>query len=118
MSDKEYDTHDPQGQSATELPSPEWQKEVNDIVFAHVFSLLISDFCVAFSRDGSPSDLSTSPSPTRVSSSPDVHQPTISSSINPPVRQSTRSKSRPTWWDDYQGPLHSKSVMSTVQHTK
>ncbi|KAL8149358.1 hypothetical protein AgCh_006394 [Apium graveolens] len=208
MSDKEYDTHDPQGQSATELPSPKWQKEVNDIVFAHVFSLLISGFCVAFSRDysslkafgclcyaslhpddkfgpravqcvfvgypflqkgykvlshsnssvpfttttpcnsysfqnwlshdfsatsssdetnaicssslpdGSPSDLSTSPSPTRVSSSPDVHQPTISSSINPPVRQSTRSKSRPTWWDDYQGPLHSKSVMSTVQHTK
>ncbi|KAL8149357.1 hypothetical protein AgCh_006393 [Apium graveolens] len=208
MSDKEYDTHDPQGQSATELPSLEWQKEVNDIVFAHIFSLLISGFCVAFSRDysslkafgclcyaslhpddkfgpravqcvfvgypflqkgykvlshsnssvpfttttpcnsysfqnwlshdfsatsssdetnaicssslpdGSPSDLSTSPSPTRVSSSPDVHQPTISSSINPPVRQSTRSKSRPTWWDDYQGPLHSKSVMSTVQHTK
>ncbi|XP_074362923.1 uncharacterized protein LOC141703251 [Apium graveolens] len=50
---EEYDTHDPQGQSATELPSPEWQKEVNDIVSAHgvVFALLMSGVCVAFSRE-------------------------------------------------------------------
>lgn len=49
---EEYNTLDPQGQSATELPLLESRTKVTEIVSAHgvVFALVQSGVCVAFSR--------------------------------------------------------------------